>query len=516
MNKNKWMKLLSVAWLMACFLVLCVFIAKEVDFLLDSDMSSELILAKLLSKGNGILSREWYYSTELRVLNTQLVYALVFRFIGNWHLVRVISSIVLSLLLLISYYYFCVQAGIKKYFCLSASVFLLPFCAGYFDFVLLGSYYIPHIVVSLLTVGMFLQFRRIQKKGQKLILLFVMILLSVLAGMGGPRQIIILNLPLLCTVLVSAFLERKSVCRTEMRDMLLFSVISFLASGIGYGINSAVLSKVFYFKTWDYLAFKDFSFGSLEQVINGLLQGFGYESGEIFSETMLLNAIALVLLVTVTVSVLSGLKEKNDKNYRFIALFFLVTYVVYTALYCVTTLTYKHRYNIPIIIFGIPLVCLALKCSKLAKKQYFAMGLVLLMALSGAIHYNVLGKVDKTQEYRAIVETVSKKGYREGYASFWNSNVLTELSNGEIEMRTWMNVGMNTLEELDTTFEWLQTTTHSETKPQGSVFLLLSASEMETCPLAGRLSSERIIYQSGSYSVYGYDSYEEARTDCEN
>ena len=42
---------------------------------LDSDDSAEMILAELLSREGGILSKNWYYSTELRVLNTQLVMA---------------------------------------------------------------------------------------------------------------------------------------------------------------------------------------------------------------------------------------------------------------------------------------------------------------------------------------------------------------------------------------------------------------------------------------------------------
>lgn len=516
-KRDKWMKLFSVAWLIVCFLVLCVFMEKEADFLLDSDLSSELILGKLLSQGNGILSREWYYSTELRVLNTQLIYSLIFRIFGDWHLVRVISGMVLSFLLLASYYYFCVQAGLKNYFCLSASVLILPFSAGYFDFVLLGSYYVPHIVVSFLTIGMFLQYRKQERRLPKTLLMAAMSILSVLAGMGGPRQIIILNLPLFCTMLVVVFLDKKADPETKKENgrMLLFSVVSFMASAVGYGINSMVLSKIFHFKSWDYLAFKDFSFGSLEQVINGFIQAFGYEGGEIFSTTTLLNVIALVFLVAVAVAVSCGLKEKKDKKYRIVALFFLTSYVVYTALYCVTTLTYKHRYNIPIVVFGIPLVCFVLKYAKIQKKQLLVAGLVVLMGISGALHYSTLNQTDKTQEYREIVKTVSEKGYKEGYSAFWNGNVLTELSNGEVEMRIWTDVGMNTLENIDTTYEWLQITGHSETKPQGPVFLLFSMAEKGTCPLAQRIHSGEILYQSENYIVYGYPDYEAAKADCD-
>ena len=37
---------------------------------LDSDDSAEMILSELLSRSGEIVSKNWYYSTEIRVLNT--------------------------------------------------------------------------------------------------------------------------------------------------------------------------------------------------------------------------------------------------------------------------------------------------------------------------------------------------------------------------------------------------------------------------------------------------------------
>ena len=45
---------------------------------IDADASSELVLAEHLAKTGQILSTDWFYSTELRVLNTQLIYAPLF------------------------------------------------------------------------------------------------------------------------------------------------------------------------------------------------------------------------------------------------------------------------------------------------------------------------------------------------------------------------------------------------------------------------------------------------------
>lgn len=66
---------------------------------INSDMPSELVLANQLAHGDGgILSDNWYYSTELRVVNTQLISAFIFRFTENWQLVRVLTAVILYLI----------------------------------------------------------------------------------------------------------------------------------------------------------------------------------------------------------------------------------------------------------------------------------------------------------------------------------------------------------------------------------------------------------------------------------
>ena len=73
MKKETKKQLLIGAALVLELLFLLLYLNGRIDRLLDSDMSSEMILGQLLARNNGILSDQWYYSTELRVLNTQLI-----------------------------------------------------------------------------------------------------------------------------------------------------------------------------------------------------------------------------------------------------------------------------------------------------------------------------------------------------------------------------------------------------------------------------------------------------------
>lgn len=54
--------LLGIVWIMAVAIGWFRF-----DHLIDSDMSSELVLSRLLADENRILSPNWYYSTELSI-----------------------------------------------------------------------------------------------------------------------------------------------------------------------------------------------------------------------------------------------------------------------------------------------------------------------------------------------------------------------------------------------------------------------------------------------------------------
>lgn len=76
----------------------------------------------------GFISRGWVYSSELRVLNTQWIRALLFRFTDSWIAVRVVGNLVLDGWLLGAYRFFVGQLTEKKnWFWYTAPFLLLPF-----------------------------------------------------------------------------------------------------------------------------------------------------------------------------------------------------------------------------------------------------------------------------------------------------------------------------------------------------------------------------------------------------
>ena len=61
-----------------CFCFLFWFLNVNIERFLNSDDASELMLAKMLAEENRLITPNWFYSTELRVFNTQIVYAFFF------------------------------------------------------------------------------------------------------------------------------------------------------------------------------------------------------------------------------------------------------------------------------------------------------------------------------------------------------------------------------------------------------------------------------------------------------
>ena len=74
------------------FLLLLVFLWFRMDHLLNSDISTQLLLSKFLRDEHALLSKNWFYATELHVLGYNLVFEPLFFLSSNWKLVRFVGQ----------------------------------------------------------------------------------------------------------------------------------------------------------------------------------------------------------------------------------------------------------------------------------------------------------------------------------------------------------------------------------------------------------------------------------------
>lgn len=112
--------------------------------------------------------------------------------------------------------------------------------------------------------------------------------------------------------------------------------------------------------------------------------------------------------------------------------------------------------------------------------------------------------LDKT-ELKPLCDWVVEHGYTQGYATFWNGNVLTEWSNNQLEM--WV---VDNLKDLELK-QWLQYTSHEE-PPTGEIVLVTDKGELENAGLQALYGAENMVYENHSgFLVFTYDNYEQMK-----
>ena len=494
----------------------------------DSDAASELILSNLLAKEHRILSPNWYYSTELRVLNTQLIFAPLFYLFDSWNNVRVVGATLLLIIMLISGMFLAKQLQLDKvYIALFAIIILTPFSREYFFYVISKSYYIPHISISFITLGLILLSSRIYNnlkyKKYFIILNFISCIIALLAGMGGLRQLLILYIPLfissgyLFCVEKGIFFRSNKIIYIDTNNSHYFhivfieTILLLFSSIIGYIINSGYFSKIYYFPSQNDIRFKTFSLEPLINVINGYFISLGFQDGvKIFSIALLPNFICFITIWILIVSIIDILKNRDYSNEeKLLTLFFVAANISFLGLYSFTIMGYADRYNIPIVIFTYLIIIIFIKhkISILKTTNYykiFAIGILVSFLLSGLLIYSDPGYRSKN-ELVTISNTLKDYGCHYGYATFWNANVLTELSDGSLEIYHWNYDTINT--NINEISPWLQLVKHSTEIPSGKIFCIFGANELES-NIAKSMEGSDILYKTDRYTIYIFESYD--------
>ena len=119
--KKDWLFLLpSLIWIG----ILAVTTILWSDNRISSDWSAELILARELLREKKLITDTWHYSTEIRILYTQLLAMPLFCVFHSWDVIRAGQGCLLHLLLLLSYCFCMKGTKISPKWVYLSSVFL--------------------------------------------------------------------------------------------------------------------------------------------------------------------------------------------------------------------------------------------------------------------------------------------------------------------------------------------------------------------------------------------------------
>ncbi len=507
------------------------------DHWIDSDMAAEMIFSKLIAEEGGLLTtKNWYYSTEFRVLYTQLFMVPLFHIFEDWHVIRTITNILTYLLMLGSYYYFMRPLKVSKTaVALSSVILLLPFSETFVTHMQFGNTYMPHVIIIFFCFGMFLRLAGQEKvfQMQKLFLAGCYVLLSVVCGMSGVRYMLALQVPLVLTAVCYVMKSRqfqvlrqeltmqkvKEVFTAERLNYLVYSILGAFSALLGYVINMAVIAKKYPFQTYDVTNFIKVFQGvlveRLQDTVANLLMLFGYiEEKGFLSLRGLISLIAFALLIGIALlvsrtgrllkEVAQGRTEAVEHK-RFIQWFFVIAFVLNTFVFVFTTSTIVSRYYITVFIFVLPLLCIYFELEELPLDK-----LLVMLFLCGCLGLSTLKCVysfvdkDKNAEERKVAAFLEQEGYTFGYASYWNANILTELSDGAVEV-----ANIHDFEDMSFFYWSSPMKYYEEGYHTGKVFLLLTTEEMVKFAEAEAVVAGEVVYEDEEYVLLHFDEVSE-------
>lgn len=498
---------------------------------LDSDMAAEMMFSRLLSEtGHIFASPDWYYSTEFRFLYTQLIMGPLFKLTDNWHVIRMITNIVFYLFLLASYYYFMKPFKVKRGLVVSTSVILLlPFSETMMTHVQMGNTYMAHMIICFLFFGMFLRLTDGKRMGKarRIEIICFYLALALICGISGVRYLFVLQCPLVLASFLyvlrsepfGAFRKEpgkerfRAVIGTEECRYLGFSLLGIIGGIGGYAVNVLYIGRQYVFQTYDSTLFipiyQGELFDRLQNAVGCLLMLFGYipEKG-VLSMRGLVTVAAFALLAVFIWCAVRAFRSTEGKRF-FTVLFLGVAFGLNMFVFVFTTSTMVPRYYLTIFIFVLPVLCFYLegnhpKLDKTAAAVLLA-GCLLLGTAKVTLSFVT---TDKNENKYQVAQFLEEEGYHFGFATYTNGNIITEITNGAVEVA---NIGDPEYLEY---FTWSSPVKYYEEDYYGGeVFLLLTAGEESEYADAPSLQTGEKIYEDGSYAVYLFESVEELM-DC--
>lgn len=492
---------------------------------LDSDMASELILEQSLSERNQMFHSGWYYSTELRILNTLLVRAPLFKIFSDWTTVRTVGNALLFCFMLCSYLVLLKYLKVDiEFSLLTAAMLLCPFSRIWLNIMYEGAYYIPHVTITFFYLTLFLmvektghEANRIKKRG----ILAGYLLLSVILGMSGIRYMLNIQLPILMTSALLVLFNRnyqeirekptaenlKKALKWKPTLYFLISLAGVAATMLGYFISERLLHNVFRFHSYSNNKFKSFSdvplLTQLSRIMEGLLELLGYSQDvKLFSLQGIRNIAVLLLLLLfllIFIKIVSSKTLSCEK--RFTALFFISSFLISSATFVLLD-RYTSRYYIPVLTAAVLAVAIYLQEEEKELDRIFIGGGCIAAALIiGLLVWKeyAFDCRDNRNNREDVLAYLLDNDLTFGYATFWNGNVLTELSNGEVEV-----AGVSTINKDSIGYhQWLTFAKYHEPGyHEGKVFILLAQSELEAFQSTELSKEGELAYQDSGYTVY--------------
>lgn len=504
-------------WMAAAYLFDLWYQLVPGKWIVDSDLASEMILSDLLNKEGTIISHNWFYSTELKVVNLQWFYRLgLLIFPNDWHLARTFGMAITLALFAAAMLFFVKCAGLGRAGLWMVGTLLWPFGQHYLVYAIYGGYYLVYTFFYMLVLALVLRSLNADKKHCALQWVLACVITAV-AGMNGVKQLMVFHAPLCLAAAILLVLALHScgktdwkaaldVCRKEVR-LFAASLVTAVAAAAGYFVSNAVLSRMYDFKSYNFIVWnRDEDWFTLDRILMDFFHEFGYENGSgVFHFGGIAAAVGLLLgcwMFFCIVRLLLRLDklERNDK--------LLVLLLVAMLAVCGVAYTYFHEYYLYFWLMNMP-VAIAVMAVEVKTEDFHILGARQLLGVGLAVCFTLcaVSTVRQEQEHpylahrglNTAAEWLVDNGYTQGYSTFWNGNAMTELTSGKLEVWTLQSL------DRDDVPNWLQPKSHLTTDPEHPFLLIDTETDgpAENAKLI-QYGDCTEVYNDGRYVIYDF------------
>ena len=482
------------------------------EWIIDSDLAAEMVLANMLNNERSILSPNWFYSTELRVFNLQWFYrAGLLIFPNNWTYARTLAMAVFLIVVIAAWLFLMNACKMGRFGVWSAAFLIWPFGFWHHFLSTYGGYYFVFPIFSFAILGIIVLLAGGKcTKTKKILLILAGGALSIASGLNGPRQLMSFFAPLCLAVIALLYIDIKKdaimrwkVLKTQKREKLNYIAYSYLFTIfniIGYLINTGILHEKYTFKSQSDIGWQTGA-RSVIDIFVDFIQLFGFRTGvDVFSFDGIASALGFAVGIFIIYSIIRLYKNYSRLSQceQLSLVLSIAAIFVMGMTFCYMDNEYSANYWLPILPFGIMLICLELKTDKFNLSGIKnALTIVVSICVITTSISTVKLAIDEpfrgSKELYDVAMWLKECNYDKGIADFWHSQCITEMTNGKIEMWTVRDTK-------DTGFHlWLQDKSHAYA-PEGKVFVLLYG-------VADRTKEFDIVVKGNGALVYGDDTY---------
>jgi len=210
------------------------------------DVYSDALVAKYMADGATLFPENWVFGNQYYVVSTSVIAAILYNVFHNSVISIAAASCIMTALILISFIWCCKPFLSRKgiavgVFCLIGAVVIgdgiCTYKEGLMYLYTMASFYACYVVCFLFTIGAYYRL----KSGIKIpaVSYIAILLLNIALGMQSPRQMLIMNIPLIIFESICAFVSRKDMSGAVFsRKSLKFVLIAFICNLLGMWIIS--------------------------------------------------------------------------------------------------------------------------------------------------------------------------------------------------------------------------------------------------------------------------------------